>query len=130
LVLLLLLSSFLKTPSPPGYTVLAMSPGHVATDMGNADMSNAGGRAAPLTVDMSIDGMLATTIFVNSLKFKRKFDEMAGTQRRNTLASSCNTMGPSFPGDGEGTKRTWFSFTVLGWFRMSIIVNQCLPLYP
>ena len=35
-----------------------MSPGHVATDMGNADMSNAGGRAAPLTVDMSIDGML------------------------------------------------------------------------
>jgi hypothetical protein len=35
-----------------------MSLGHVATDMGNADMSNAGGRAAPLTVDMSIDGML------------------------------------------------------------------------
>lgn len=36
-----------------GFTVLAMSPGHVATDMGSA-----GGRTAPLTVEDSVAGML------------------------------------------------------------------------
>lgn len=36
-----------------GFTVLAMSPGHVATDMGSA-----GGRSAPLTVEESVSGML------------------------------------------------------------------------
>lgn len=36
-----------------GYVFVAMSPGHVATDMGSA-----GGRTAPLTVDQSVTGML------------------------------------------------------------------------
>ena len=36
-----------------GFTVVAMSPGHVATDMGSA-----GGRAAPLTPETSIGGVL------------------------------------------------------------------------
>ena len=36
-----------------GFTVVALSPGHVATDMGSA-----GGRAAPLTPQESIGGML------------------------------------------------------------------------
>ena len=35
-----------------GFTFVAMSPGHVATDMGSA-----GGRSAPLTVDQSVRGM-------------------------------------------------------------------------
>ena len=39
-----------------GYTVIAMSPGHVATDMGSA-----GGRAAPLQPHKSVAGML--TVF-------------------------------------------------------------------
>jgi len=36
-----------------GFLFISMSPGHVATDMGSA-----GGRAAPLTVEQSIAGML------------------------------------------------------------------------
>jgi len=37
-----------------GFTFLALSPGHVATDMGSA-----GGRAAPLTVEQSVSGMVS-----------------------------------------------------------------------
>jgi len=37
-----------------GYKVIAISPGHVATEMGTS-----GGRSAPLTIDMSCTGMLS-----------------------------------------------------------------------
>ena len=39
--------------STQGFTLVAMSPGHVATDMGSA-----GGRKAPLMVGESVQGML------------------------------------------------------------------------
>eukprot|EP00929_Paragymnodinium_shiwhaense_P114359 TRINITY_DN82723_c0_g1_i1.p1 TRINITY_DN82723_c0_g1~~TRINITY_DN82723_c0_g1_i1.p1 ORF type:complete len:270 (+),score=29.50 TRINITY_DN82723_c0_g1_i1:202-1011(+) len=41
--------------SDEGFTVLAMSPGHVATDMGSS-----GGRTAPLSIETSCRGILET----------------------------------------------------------------------
>ena len=40
-----------------GFTTIALSPGHVATDLGSA-----GGRAAPLTAEASIAGCIDTLL--------------------------------------------------------------------
>merc|ERR550514_1016429 len=57
-----------------GYVFVAMSPGHVATDMGSA-----GGRKAPLTVEQSVAGILSV-VGKLGLKDNGRYLQFDGTE--------------------------------------------------